>query len=210
MAESDRRRRPFKVCNSQRSCTIGIVAESFVEMKARGSEKLNIARDCRVFLEEDGTEVDDEEYFSFLPDQTKLMLVEPGSSWTSKNEGTQICVTPGSFDASMERNESLDVDFTDAPEPDMARIAQRMQKDPLFFVSLPEDDLRLAIGFEPAELAAVLDRPEREASYYQETCRQELDRRTELREATELLKLYDKAVRQDIGNTEPGAKRPKN
>ncbi|EDO33409.1 predicted protein [Nematostella vectensis] len=199
MAESDRRRRPFKVCNSQRSCTIGIVAESFVEMKARGSEKLNIARDCRVFLEEDGTEVDDEEYFSFLPDQTKLMLVEPGSSWTSKNEGKDLLSLLGTH-----------VDFTDAPEPDMARIAQRMQKDPLFFVSLPEDDLRLAIGFEPAELAAVLDRPEREASYYQETCRQELDRRTELREATELLKLYDKAVRQDIGNTEPGAKRPKN
>ena len=81
MAEN--RRRPYKVCNSERSRTTGTVVQSLEELKEKASSKLGLAPgNCRVFLERDGTEVDDEEYFGFLEDQTKLMIVSDGEEWT--------------------------------------------------------------------------------------------------------------------------------
>ena len=35
-----------------------------------------------VVLEDDGTEVDDEEYFQSLPDNTSLMLLHPHDIWS--------------------------------------------------------------------------------------------------------------------------------
>lgn len=79
-----KRRRPYKVCNSDRSKTTGIVAESLQELKEKASAKLGAeAASCRVFLDSDGTEIDEEEYFSFLEDQTKLMIVPDGEEWTA-------------------------------------------------------------------------------------------------------------------------------
>ncbi len=49
-----------------------------------GKEKLNYPLDKIVYvvLEEDGTEVDEEEYFQTLPDNTLLMLLHIGDKWT--------------------------------------------------------------------------------------------------------------------------------
>ena len=34
-----------------------------------------------VLLGEDGTEVDDDDYFSFLPPQTVFVILKPGQKW---------------------------------------------------------------------------------------------------------------------------------
>ena len=49
-----------------------------------GKEKLNYPRDKSVYivLDEDGTEVDEEEYFQTLPDNTLLVLLHQGDKWT--------------------------------------------------------------------------------------------------------------------------------
>jgi len=49
----------------------------------KGKEKLNYPLDKLVYvvLEEDGTEVDEEEYFQTLPDNTLMMLLLPGDKW---------------------------------------------------------------------------------------------------------------------------------
>lgn len=79
-----KRRRPYKVCNTERTKTTGIVAESLQELKERASSKFGTtAASCRVFLDSDGTEIDEEEYFTFLEDQTKLMIVSEGEEWTA-------------------------------------------------------------------------------------------------------------------------------
>ena len=46
-------------------------------LKCSALDKLNYADWCEVYLvlEEDGTEVDDDEYFQCLPDNTRLMLL---------------------------------------------------------------------------------------------------------------------------------------
>ena len=41
-----------------------------------------------MFLDSDGTEIDEEEYFSFLEDQTKLMIVSDGDEWTPDPQST--------------------------------------------------------------------------------------------------------------------------
>ena len=89
MAET--RRRPYKICNSERTKTTGIVVESLEELKEKAAPKLGITvASCRVFLERDGTEVDDEEYFGFLEDQTKFMIVSDGDEWTVGSLGKEI------------------------------------------------------------------------------------------------------------------------
>ena len=88
------RRRPYKVCNSERTKTTGIVVESLEELKEKAGPKLGIASGSyRVFLERDGTEVDDEEYFGFLEDQTKFMIVSDGEEWTVGSQGKEILQT---------------------------------------------------------------------------------------------------------------------
>ena len=81
------RRRPFKVCNSGRTRTIGMVVQSLEELKDRAGNKFGLTpTTCRVFLEKDGTEIDGEEYFRFLDDQTKLMIVSDGEEWMAGSQ----------------------------------------------------------------------------------------------------------------------------
>lgn len=82
------KRRPFKVCNSQRSKRKGIVAGNLEELKEKGCQSLGLGGpSCRVFIEYDGTEIEDEEYFSFLEEQITLMLLEDGEDWSPPEEG---------------------------------------------------------------------------------------------------------------------------
>lgn len=61
-----------------------------------GSAKLMIPvtdSSTRVVLEEDGTEVDDDEYLEYLPDNTTLILLGDGAEWKP----------PTSYDESVAR-----------------------------------------------------------------------------------------------------------
>ena len=57
---------------------------SFTFANIAAFEKLNYADGFEVYLvlEEDGTEVDDEEYFQSLPDNTRLMLLLEQDFWS--------------------------------------------------------------------------------------------------------------------------------
>ena len=84
------RRRPFKVCNSGRTRTIGMVVQSLEELKDRAGNKFGLTpTTCRVFLE-DGTEIDGEEYFRFLDDQTKLMVLSDGEEWMAGSQSKLV------------------------------------------------------------------------------------------------------------------------
>lgn len=207
----EKRRKPFKVCNSERTKTQGIVAESLNELKERGRSKLGIAAgNCRVFLDSDGTEIDDEEYFSFLEDQTKLMIVCDGDDWTaglqnfSCSQGSRE-YSISSVGASLETNESMEFDRTDAGEmtDDIpADLLIRIKNDPAFFISLSDERLQVVINIETDSLATVSGKSVIEAEHIREACQQELDRRIQLREATQLLKLYQRAQQNQESKNE--------
>eukprot|EP00091_Calanus_sinicus_P020266 TRINITY_DN5441_c0_g1_i2.p1 TRINITY_DN5441_c0_g1~~TRINITY_DN5441_c0_g1_i2.p1 ORF type:complete len:142 (-),score=41.84 TRINITY_DN5441_c0_g1_i2:71-496(-) len=77
-------KRPFKVTDRLRQIRKGIVAKSLKDLIRKALDKLNYADGCEVYLvlEEDGTEVDDEEYFQSLPDNTRLMLLLDQDIWS--------------------------------------------------------------------------------------------------------------------------------
>jgi len=213
-----KRRRPYKVCNSERTKTTGIVAESLQELKDRASSKFGAtAANCRVFLDSDGTEIDEEEYFSFLEDQTKLMIVSEGEEWTTGQESfssSQGRTGSGSLGASLEMNESMEFDRIDAGETTeniSSDLLIRIKNDPAFFISFSDESLQDVINFETEQFSTALGRSLAEAQHSQEACQQELDRRMQLREATQLLKLFERA-RQNQANendVQSGNKRPR-
>ena len=53
------------------------------------------AGDCVLVLEQDGTEVDEEEYFQLLPPNTVLMLLPPGREWSRRGVTTWPGPPPG-------------------------------------------------------------------------------------------------------------------
>ncbi|KAG8234287.1 hypothetical protein J437_LFUL015012 [Ladona fulva] len=74
---------PYKVVDYRREKKKGIVASSLQELKFRGREKLGLDNDATVtvVLEQDGTEVDDEDYFATLERNTSLMLLSGQQRW---------------------------------------------------------------------------------------------------------------------------------
>lgn len=79
--------RAYKVQDVKRNARKGVVASSLAELTKKGVEKLRLPPEgCRVCIE-DGTEVDDEEYFETLPAQTVFVFVKPDEEW----EGCKKC-----------------------------------------------------------------------------------------------------------------------
>lgn len=99
-------RKAYKIQDVNRTKRIGIVANNFNDLKKKGKKRLAIAGDCRVCLE-DGTIVDDEDYFITLPHQTVFVFVQPNETWEGyvtvlKNTTEKI------FRAMSQRNEIIE------------------------------------------------------------------------------------------------------
>ena len=81
-------------------------------------------------------------------------------------------------------------------------LLQRIKNDPAFFISFSDKSLQDGINFDQGQFAIALGKSLVEAEHYQEACQHELDRRTEFREATQLLKLLEDAleIKTAVGN----------
>ncbi|XP_075884394.1 lipid transferase CIDEB [Nelusetta ayraudi] len=76
--------RPFRVCCPNRNSKKGITAGTLEELKERVCQALLLslsAVSLSLVCEEDGTEVDSDEFLITLPDNTMLMALEPGQTW---------------------------------------------------------------------------------------------------------------------------------
>lgn len=81
MADLHVRSRRFRIYNEEQRRTIGIVAKSLAEVKQKASAKFClIPESCCIFLE-NSTEVENEEYFRYLPDDTKLTVIGDRGEW---------------------------------------------------------------------------------------------------------------------------------
>ena len=63
----------YKITDGQRSKLVGIACNSLQELRRKSYQKLGITEDCIVALE-DGTVVDDEDYFRVIPNQSVLVF----------------------------------------------------------------------------------------------------------------------------------------
>ena len=89
-----RRARPYKVCGGsggKMKDRKGIVAASFQELVQKARHKFpDAGEDITLVLFEDKTEIDDEEYFQSLEDNT-VFLVVPASSNRRGRQKTRNC-----------------------------------------------------------------------------------------------------------------------
>uniref|UniRef100_A0A672YWQ0 CIDE-N domain-containing protein n=1 Tax=Sphaeramia orbicularis TaxID=375764 RepID=A0A672YWQ0_9TELE len=71
--------RPFRVCSNDRQTRKGVTAGTLEELKERALMlSLSALSSLSLVCEEDGTEVDSDEFLITLPDNTMLMALEPG------------------------------------------------------------------------------------------------------------------------------------
>ncbi|XP_041842630.1 cell death activator CIDE-B [Melanotaenia boesemani] len=76
--------RPFRVCCHKRETRKGITAGTLEELKERVCQALLLslsAVSLSLVCEEDGTEVDSDEFLMTIPDNTMLMALEHGQTW---------------------------------------------------------------------------------------------------------------------------------
>ncbi|XP_041821438.1 cell death activator CIDE-B [Chelmon rostratus] len=94
--------RPFRVCCHNRETRKGITAGTLEELKERVCQTLLLylsAASLSLVCEEDGTEVDSDEFLMTLPDNTMLMALQPGQTWTRQQDS----VVPRSQDHNKPR-----------------------------------------------------------------------------------------------------------
>eukprot|EP00069_Balaena_mysticetus_P003848 bmy_16961T0 len=75
-------RRPFRVCDHKRATRKGLTAATRRELLNKALETLMLSGVLTLVLEEDGTTVDSEDFFQLLEDDTCLMVLELGQSWS--------------------------------------------------------------------------------------------------------------------------------
>ncbi|XP_067300357.1 cell death activator CIDE-B [Pseudorasbora parva] len=73
--------RPFRVCSWNREVKKGITAGTLEELQEKAAQALLISTVLTLVCEEDGTEVDSNEFLIALPDNTVFMALKPGEIW---------------------------------------------------------------------------------------------------------------------------------
>ena len=74
--------RPFRVCDHKRTTRKGLTAATRQELLDKATEALLLSGMLTLVLEEDGTAVESEDFFQLLEDDTCLMVLECGQSWS--------------------------------------------------------------------------------------------------------------------------------
>uniref|UniRef100_A0A3Q1FWZ8 Cell death inducing DFFA like effector c n=1 Tax=Acanthochromis polyacanthus TaxID=80966 RepID=A0A3Q1FWZ8_9TELE len=76
------RSKPFRVSNVDRSVKKGIMADALEDLLNKASDSMRLQCVSALVLDEDGTDVDTEEFFQTLPENAVLMVLEKGQKWT--------------------------------------------------------------------------------------------------------------------------------
>ncbi|XP_064421376.1 cell death activator CIDE-B isoform X2 [Latimeria chalumnae] len=79
--------RPFRVCNHDRSVKKGLTAGTQRELVAKAMDALLLTSIISLVLEEDGTMVENEDFFEMLDDDTTFMALQKGQRWTPAKNG---------------------------------------------------------------------------------------------------------------------------
>merc|ERR1719410_2569576 len=172
------RRRPFKVLDRMRTTKKGLMAGTLEELIRSGKEKLSYLAEQAVIvvLEEDGTEVDEEDYFQTLEENTELILLHSGERWSPFV--------------------SHDVtDSGDTPEASqrLISILLRLEAEPGTIALLSEEELELVSSVEDYDCSNFprYDKPFLE--HLKKAAEKHLVEKGQIRDTLALLKIYHKA-----------------
>ncbi|XP_005079367.1 DNA fragmentation factor subunit alpha [Mesocricetus auratus] len=187
--------RPLKPCLLRRNHSRdqhGVAASCLEELRSKACEILAIDESLTpitLVLAEDGTVVDDDDYFLCLPSNTKFVALARTEKWTYTNsDGGTAWVSQESFDA----------DQTDSGVGVKWRnVARQLKNDLSSIVLLSEEDLQVLIDIPCPELARELCQSCATVQGLQSTLQQVLDQREEARQSKQLLELYLRALEKE-------------
>uniref|UniRef100_A0A663LNY4 DNA fragmentation factor subunit alpha n=1 Tax=Athene cunicularia TaxID=194338 RepID=A0A663LNY4_ATHCN len=148
----------------------------------RGILAIDKAREpITIVLAEDGTIVDDEDYFLCLPSNTKFVALAKNEKWSNSGEGWL----------------SEAVDEVDSAAEKWKQLARQLKDDLSNIILMSEDDLQVLIDVPRSDLAEELAQSQTKIQVLQDTLQQVLDRREEERQSRQLLELYLEALKNE-------------
>eukprot|EP00918_Siedleckia_nematoides_P055124 GHVU01120216.1.p1 GENE.GHVU01120216.1~~GHVU01120216.1.p1 ORF type:complete len:229 (-),score=38.79 GHVU01120216.1:694-1341(-) len=208
--------KPCKVWDASRKLKKSVVAASLEELISKGAEKLGLdaAAGVSVVLEEDDTEVDDDDYFQLMPGNMTYLLLgpeTPGQSWS--DEDTADADTA---DAPFIRKEELqavcsdELDSSQPPSPDetsetLQNVLSALSADMSQVIACSSVELQLIVDAEHSVVRKMLKVSDNEATRLQDACQRYLDDKQQAMDAIKLLNLYHNQKKNQRGT----AKRPR-
>ncbi|KAM4015016.1 DNA fragmentation factor subunit alpha [Anomaloglossus baeobatrachus] len=172
----------------------GVAASSLKEFCQKAVKQLNVDPEAAVtlVLAEDGTIVEDKDYFLCLPENTEFVLLTGNQKWSpSQTDGGTMWMA----------QESEDLDDVDGGnERPWNFLAAQLKQNLSSIVLFSDSDFQALIDVQTEELCKEMAIPNRQALMLQDTLQSLLDRRAEERESKELLELYLMAVNKEKTN----------
>ncbi|XP_017068730.1 cell death activator CIDE-3 [Drosophila eugracilis] len=133
--------KPFKIKDITRNIRKAVVATTLSELRVKVSVKFERAQPA-IHLDCDGTEVDDEEYFSTLEPNAELIAVFPGEQWRD----------PSDYNANLRRT-SLDAQK-------LRKLVSKLQPN-----YMNDDDLDKLSNMDPNSLVDITGREPKDNEY---------------------------------------------
>ncbi|KAI5139569.1 DNA fragmentation factor subunit alpha [Manis pentadactyla] len=170
----------------------GVAAACLEELRSKACDILAIDKSLApvtLVLAEDGTIVDDDDYFLCLPSNTKFVALAGNEKWTYNNsDGGTAWIS----------QESFDVDETDnGAGLKWKNVARQLKEDLSRIILLSEEDLQVLIDVPCSDLARELCQSHVTVQGLQNTLQQVLDQREEARQSKQLLELYLQALEKE-------------
>ncbi|XP_072210550.1 DNA fragmentation factor subunit alpha [Excalfactoria chinensis] len=166
----------------------GLAASCLRELRDKAGRALSIGEDGRpvtLVLAEDGTIVDDEDYFLCLPSNTAFVALAKGERWSGRSADGR----------SAWRSEPADE--VDSGAERWRQLAWQLKGDLSNIILMSEEDLQVLVDVPRSDLAEELAQSETKTQVLQDTLQQVLDRREEERQSKQLLELYLEALKKE-------------
>ncbi|XP_033924078.1 DNA fragmentation factor subunit alpha isoform X2 [Melopsittacus undulatus] len=166
----------------------GVAASCLRELRDKASGILAIDKDrepITLVLAEDGTIVDDEDYFLCLPPDTKFVALAKNEKWSSRSSDSGTTWL------------SESTDEVDSAAEKWKQLARQLKDDLSNIILMSEEDLQVLVDVPRSDLAEELAQSQTKIQVLQDTLQQVLDRREEERQSRQLLELYLKALKNE-------------
>jgi len=180
-------RRPYKVLDRTRSLKKGVMAANLDELLEKSRTKLGYDKDKQLLavLEEDGTEVEEDDYFQTLENNTTLMLLYAGERWSPFS-------SPDAVDSAVGGGDN------------MARLLcllTRLETEPGCIALMGETDLELLAEMETNSLPPTFPRfDQRFLEHLQAAADRHLLEKGQIRDTLGLLRIYQKSATRPGGS----------
>ncbi|XP_065594116.1 DNA fragmentation factor subunit alpha [Cyrtonyx montezumae] len=166
----------------------GLAASCLRELRDKAGRALAIGDDAQpvaLVLAEDGTIVDDEDYFLCLPPNTEFVALAKDERWSGRSadgRSSWLSEPEDEVDSGTER---------------WRQLARQLRGDLSNIILMSEGDLQVLIDVPRSDLAEELAQSQTKIQVLQDTLQQVLDRREEERQSKQLLELYLEALRNE-------------